>query len=82
MNEIVQLALSALAAVVSGYLLFVVKSHRDAEDKYREGIERELSALRGKDEDLGSDIQVTRGALDWLCGTLGKDRPTYGRFGR
>ena len=80
MNELPNLALSALATVVSGYLLFVIKSHRVAEEKYRDEIKAELDKLGCKDDELGTDIQVTRGAVDWLCGTLGKERPNYGRF--
>jgi len=80
LNEILNVALSALGAVVSGYVLFVIKSHHADEKEYRAGLSKQLKELGDKDDDLGTDIQVTRGALDWLCGTLNKDRPNYGHF--
>lgn len=42
-------------------------------------LEAECESRRSKDDELGRDIQSSRGALDWLCGRLGEERPTYRR---
>ena len=79
-NEILQLALSALATFVSGLLLFAVKSKAATAQAQTDAIHERLGTMERKGEELGRDIQITRGALDWVCGTLGKERPNYGPF--
>lgn len=73
MNENPQLALavlgvvgSCIAALISGYLLFVIRTRRAAE-----------TALRLKDEKLGKEISNTRVVVGWMCGKLGWDSPDY-----
>lgn len=77
-NGWIGVILSAIASAVSGLLLLIVKSHYIAETEWRKRIERDIKDLREKDEHLGTDIQQTRGAVDWLCGKSDLSKPTYG----
>lgn len=40
-------------------------------------LESECEARRDLERRQGGEISDTRGAIDWLCGCLGKERPTY-----
>lgn len=70
-------AVSALGAIFSGIVLFIVNASHAAQREWRAGIEKRFSELHEKDEKLGREIQDTRGALGWICGKQGLDRPTY-----
>lgn len=87
-------ALGTLGVIASGLVLAAVKRRWNLEDqrqideqkaisgeftKLHLKFEAECESRRSKDDNLGYDIQDTRGALDWLCGTLGKGRPPYRR---
>lgn len=77
MNEWLTVAFSALSLFGSGLLVYRLETSRRNEESFKRELKEEFQHLHAKDERLGMHIQQNRGALDFVCGKLGLDRPQY-----